>query len=74
MQVGRPQPRFEIHATGPKGERLRFGRDSADKAVERASELVDLGATDVVVINTVDGLRYGPPDFETLCPKNLLSR
>lgn len=66
VDVGAPQPRFEIHATGPKGERLRFWRDSAAKAVERALELAKLGLADVVIIDPVDGLRYRPPEFETL--------
>jgi hypothetical protein len=64
--LGGPEPRFEIHASGPKGERLRFWRDSATKAVERARGLAELGATDVVVVDTADGLRYGAPEFDTL--------
>ena len=54
--------RYEITGITPTGVEVRFVRDTARYAVEKAEELVSIGTRKVVITDVLYGTEYPPED------------
>ena len=58
--------RFEVTGVTPIGVEVRFLRGTAVFAVEKAQELVSVGARKVVITDLLNGTQHAPGKFERL--------